>query len=221
MDDKLNIENDQMDDQLHIENEQVDEIPPTSEVKDRPPEPQEVVDTPAKKEITRTRRIWRSFLIWLTVIAVSFLVGVLTLNYVRLRPTNADLMQANQSIVDLEEQISILESQLRNANQKADALQDADTHREFLQVQFDISTARLALANGDVASARASLAGTTQRLDKLLSEIQQADAGLAVSLPQRLSLVISGLEDNISNASVDLGLLAADLQDLVQIIFGE
>jgi len=209
-----------MDDQM--DNEKLEEqTDSTTEVQDEAPVQQETVVSPKKKELTKARRVWRSFLLWLTLIALSFLAGVLTLNYIRLQPTIKELTQAYQTIAGLEDQVSTLTSQLNLANTKADSLQGAETHRDFLQVQLDISSARLALANGDVSAARAALSTTTQRLEDLVPEIQKVDAGLAESLPKRLSLVVSGLEDNLPNASVDLGLLGSDLQDLVNIIYGQ
>jgi len=143
----------------------------------------------------------------------------MTLNFVRLEPTIRELTQVYQDVASLETQGLDLSTQLIFAVDKADSLQEADTHRDFLQVQLDISKARLALANGDVSTARVALIGTTLRLEGLVTEIQRVDAGLAESLPKRLSLVISGLEDNLNNAAVDLGLLAADLQDVVTLIY--
>jgi len=189
-----------------LDNEKLEEQPNPAEV---------------QKETRKARRVWRSILLWLTLIAVTFLAGVLMLNYTRLQPTTRELTQAFQTIAGLEEEVSTLSSQLTTANAKANSLQGVETHRDFLQVQLDISTARLALANGDVSAARSALAGTTQRLEDLVTEIQKVDAGLAESLPKRLSLIVSGLENNVPNASVDLGLLANDLQDLVNIIYGE
>ncbi|HKZ43652.1 MAG TPA: hypothetical protein VJZ78_01285 [Anaerolineales bacterium] len=189
-----------------LDNEKLEEQPNPAEV---------------QKETSKARRVWRSILLWLTLIAVTFLAGVLMLNYTRLQPTTRELTQAFQTIAGLEEEVSTLSSQLTTANAKANSLQGVETHRDFLQVQLDISTARLALANGDVSAARSALAGTTQRLEDLVTEIQKVDAGLAESLPKRLSLIVSGLENNVPNASVDLGLLANDLQDLVNIIYGE
>ncbi|MFC2065079.1 hypothetical protein ACFLXB_08290 [Chloroflexota bacterium] len=220
------LENELVEEQLEgelaeeqLESELVEEQPTTLEVQDEPPQKQDEPVSPKKKELGKARRIWRTFLVWLTVIALSFLVGVLTLNFVRLQPTIRELTQAYNDIASLETQVSDLSTQLISANDKADLLQDAETHRDFLQVQLDISLARLALANGDVTTAKAALIGTTARLEALAAEIEKVDAGLAESLPKRLSLVISGLEDNISNAAVDLGLLATDLQNLVIVIY--
>ena len=73
------------------------------------------------------------------------------------------------------------------------------------------------MANAD----KGALTETTKRLQALIPEIKKVDAGLSDSLPQRLSLVLSGLDGNIDNASVDLGLLADDLQNLVDTLFSK
>ena len=204
-----------------LESEPVEEQPAPLEERDESPVQQDDSVSPKKKELSKARRIWRTFLIWLTVIALSFLTGVLSLNFIRYQPTLEDLTQSYQDVARLEKQVSDLSAQLNSAVKKADSLQGAETHRNFLQVQLDISNARLALTNGDVSAARAALSGTTYGLESLVTEIEKVDAGLADSLPKRLSLVINGLEDNLNNAVVDLGLLAVDLQDLIKIIYDE
>lgn len=209
-----------MDEQM--ENETVEVQPdPKQEVQNEPAVQPEAEKPPKKKELSKGRRVWRKFLLWLTLIAVVFLAGVLTLNYVRLQPTLRELTQAYQTIADLEGQVSDLTAQLAAAESTSDSLQGADAHREFLQVQLDISSARLALEKGDVEAAKGALSETTKRLQALIPEIKKVDAGLSDSLPQRLSLVLSGLDGNIDNASVDLGLLADDLQNLVDTLFSK
>lgn len=209
-----------MDEQM--ENETVEVQPhPEQEVQNEPAVQPEAEKPPKKKELSKGRRVWRKFLLWLTLIAVVFLAGVLTLNYVRLQPTLRELTQAYQTIADLEGQVSDLTAQLAAAESTSDSLQGADAHREFLQVQLDISSARLALEKGDVEAAKGALSETTKRLQALIPEIKKVDAGLSDSLPQRLSLVLSGLDGNIDNASVDLGLLADDLQNLVDTLFSK
>jgi len=204
-----------------LESELVEEQPTPLEDQVESPGQQDDSVSPKKKELSKARRIWRTFLIWLTLIALSFLAGVLSLNFIRYQPTLEDLTHSYQDVASLEKQVSDLSAQLNSAVEKADSLQGAETHRNFLQVQLDISNARLALANGDVSTARAALSGTTYGLESLVTEIEKVDAGLADSLPKRLSLVINGLEDNLNNAVVDLGLLAVDLQDLIKIIYDE
>ncbi|MFN2215437.1 MAG: hypothetical protein ACK2TS_00690 [Anaerolineales bacterium] len=209
-----------MDEQM--ENETVEVQPdPKQEVQNEPAVQPEAEKPPKKKELSKGRRVWRKFLLWLTLIAVVFLAGVLTLNYVRLQPTLRELTQAYQTIADLEGQVSDLTAQLAAAESTSDSLQGADAHREFLQVQLDISSARLALEKGDVEAAKGALSETTKRLQALIPEIKKVDAGLSDSLPQRLSLVLSGLDGNVDNAAVDLGLLADDLQNLVDTLFSK
>ena len=209
-----------MDEQM--ENETVEVQPdPKQEVQNEPAIQPEAEKPPKKKELSKARRVWRKFLLWFTLIAVVFLAGVLTLNYVRLQPTLRELTQAYQTIADLEGQVSDLTAQLAAAESTSDSLQGADAHREFLQVQLDISSARLALEKGDVEAAKGALSETTKRLQALIPEIKKVDAGLSDSLPQRLSLVLSGLDGNVDNAAVDLGLLADDLQNLVDTLYGK
>ena len=100
-------------------------------------------------------------------------------------------------------------------------LEEAQTHLELLQVLSDVNNARLALVDKDVLVAKASLVNTSQRLEDLAPKISAADASLVSSLPQRLTLIFSGMENDVETAKVDLELLAGNLLDIETALFGE
>jgi type II secretory pathway component PulM len=190
----------------------------------------ESVATPAKAEKTqpgRLQRFFRKLLVWLVVIAIAFLAGILTYHFVRYKPlsennvkTQAALDQANQEITDLQaetKKIATLESEKSGLQ---DQLETAAAHSELLQVLVDLSNARLALFQNDVEGAKAALANTPQRLDNLLPFIAKYDTNLAQSMPQRLGLIVSGLERNTETVKIDMELLTKELLEIEGTLFG-
>jgi len=102
-----------------------------------------------------------------------------------------------------------------------DELKTATAHLTLLQVQVDVSTARLALSLKDVEGAKAALFNTQQRLDNLLPRIAIFDPNLAKSMPQRLSLIVSGLKRDPETAKIDLELFTKDLLAIEAALFND
>jgi cytoskeletal protein RodZ len=184
-----------------------------------------------KPKSRRFQRFLRASLIWLVAIAVVFMTGVLTYHFTRYRPLNKTLTQAQSDLVEANQNISDLETRLAAANDKVAALESdnqalqsemdtAKAHLELLRVLVDINNARLALFQNNVEAAKAALTNTSQRLEDLRPSIAEYDASLAKSMPQRLSLIISGLERDVETAKIDLELITKDLLEIEGAIFG-
>ena len=187
---------------------------------------------PAKLQLVRFRRFWRTLLIWLAVVAVAFLAGVLTFNFLRYQPLNerlnqtqSDLTQSNQNVSDLETKLATASNKvttLENDNQTLQSeLDTATTHLELLQALVEINNARLALVDGDVLVAKASLENTSAKLEVLAPRIAEVDTNLAQSMPRRLALILAGLDSDIETAKVDLELLTGNLLDVEAALFDE
>jgi len=187
---------------------------------------------PAKPQMGRLRRFWRATLIWLAVIAVAFLAGILTFNYMRYKPLNERLVQAQGELSQATQSISDLEAKLAVASDKVTALEHdnqalhseldaAQTHLELLQVLAQVNNARLALVDGDIPEAKAALENTSAQLEALAPRIAEVNPALAESMPQRLALILSGLEGDVETAKVDLELLTGNLLDAETALFGE
>ena len=105
------------------------------------------------------------------------------------------------------------------------ALQDeielTTTHLELIQVLVDVSNTRVALFLDDVEEAKATLVNTQQRLENLLPRIAEFDPSLAQDMPQRLNLIISGLDRDIETAKIDLELITKDLLGIEEAVFGD
>ena len=191
-----------------------------------------------KPQLSRSRRFIRRLLIGLVVIGMIFLAGLVSDHYLRYEPlsesfhkTQASLEQANQNMSELQAQTGQLNILLQEANDKVislnrekktlqDELEMATQHLELLRVLVDVSNARLALALNDTEGAKAALVDTRQGLDNFLPRIAEIDPLLAKSMPQRLSLIVSGLERDTETAIIDLGLFANDLLEIEAVMSG-
>jgi TolA-binding protein len=196
------------------------------------PDPTPAPVKPAKPQLGRFHRIWRTVLIWLAVVAIAFLSGMLTFNFMRYKPLNetltqtqGELSQANQRLDELGTQLTATSEKVSILNSDNQALQSeldtANTHLELLQVLVDVTNARLALADGDVPAAKTALQNTSQRLESLAPRIAVVDTNLAESMPQRLTLILSGLDSDVETAKVDLELLTGNLLDAEAALFGQ
>jgi len=196
------------------------------------PDPVPAPAKPAKPQLGRFRRFWRTSLIWLAVVAVSFLAGVLIFNFLRYQPLNERLNQTQSELIQSNQNMSNLEGKLAAASNKVTALENdnqalqseldtATTHLELLQALVDVNNARLALVADDVPAAKAALKNTAQQLDSLAPRIAAVDDNLAQSMPQRLALILAGLDSDIETATVDLELLTGNLLDVEAALFDE
>jgi hypothetical protein len=202
------------------------------------PEPVAISDTPEKPRLGRLRRLIRIVLIWLVVLSIGFLAGLETDQYLRYKPlskaigeTQTALDQANQQISNMQAEIDKLTAANVDANVKITSLEGenktlqdkfktSDAHLKLLQILVDVSNARLALFLNDVEGAKAALTNTPQRLDNLLPFISTFDANLAKSMPQRLNLIVSGLDRDTETVKIDLELFSKDLLEIEAAMFG-
>jgi chromosome segregation ATPase len=187
---------------------------------------------PAKPQLGRFHRFWRTSLIWLAVVALAFLAGVLIFNFLRYQPLNERLNQTQDELTQSNQNISNLEAKLTTTSNKVTILENdnqvlqseldtATTHLELLQVLVDVNNARLALVDGDVPAAKASLKNTSAKLEVITPRIAEVDTNLAQSMPQRLALILAGLDSDIETAKVDLELLTGNLLDVETALFDE
>lgn len=194
----------------------------------------------AQQGTDRLQRLLRRMSIWLAIVVVVFFAGGVTDHYLRYKPLSdsfveirTTLDQANQDIGHLQGEVNSLEASLKAANSRVEALENenkmlqdelasAKTHLNLLQMRTDINNARLALFEEHIEGAKTALADAPQRLDELLPRIDAISPNLAESLPQRLNLILSGLErDNLENVKIDLELFMKDLLEIEAALFGE
>ena len=189
-------------------------------------------DKPVSPPAGGMPRFLRLGLIWLGVLLVTFLAGVLTYHFVRYQPTAASLVQANQSVANLQTKSDGLTRQLEIANGKIATLEsenqvlqtglaDSNVHIELLKALTDINAAHIALSNQDISGAKVALSNTENQLDSLKPSIASVDAALADNISQRLALIVAGMERDADSAKVDLELLAKNLLDVETLLFSK
>lgn len=203
------------------------------ELEESQPKQETTAETKAEKEPpSRFVRFLRKALIGLAIVAVIFFAGFLTDHFTRYRPLSADLEQtrseleqANLDLSELEEENDELTTDNRAAKNEIADLEDeltaAKANLMFYQVLVDVNTAQLELFLENIEGAQAALADTEDNLEDLLPFITEVDPELALSLPRRLELIISGLERDPETARIDLELLTKDLLELEPLLVGE
>jgi chromosome segregation ATPase len=185
-----------------------------------------------KPKLGRGRRIWRTALIWMVVIAAALLIGLLADHFMRYKPTHETLLQTQSELSQASLTNNDLKARLATGDDKIATLESTNqtlqseldstkAHLELLRVLVDVSNARIALFLDDVEGAKAALTNTPQRLENLRPSITEYDTSLAQSMPQRLNLIVSGLERDVETAKIDLELFTKDLLEVEAAIFGD
>ncbi len=208
-----------------IEAEAAPEPPPPPLEMPEPPAPPEAPEPPEveppPKEPSRVGRLARSLLRWTVALLVVFAVGVGATWFARVQPQaqrietlEADLAAAvaSRDALDLEVQA------LRTVR---DELAATQRHLELLQVLVDVTSARLAVEQEDVLSARAALAGTEARLRALQRQLSGGEASAVAGMLDRLQLVLDELDEDAFAAQRDLEVMANNLIALERSLFGE
>lgn len=186
----------------------------------KPEEEQEEVRE--KKPPTRFQLFLRKALIGLGIVALIFLAGFLTDHFTRFRPLSESFNETQTQLEDANQAVSELNTELERMTRINQAAQDeidsleaelaaVRANAQFYQVLVNINAARLQLFLEDVEGAQAALAETQDLLEELLPAIEKADPNLALSLPRRLDLIISGLARDPETGLIDLELFTKDL----------
>jgi hypothetical protein len=228
-----------------MDKKNTDQLPDQSSpemIEDAAPPAAETAAAPAKeekKQLSRPQLFFRKILIWLVIIVIAFSAGMIADHFLRYKPlsddnveTQAALDQSHQDLSDMQagiDELNILTQEAADTITKLEndkkALQDeietTTTHMELLQVLVDVSNARVALFLDDVQEAKDTLVNTQQRLEKLLPRIAEFDPGLAQDMPQRLNLIISGLDRDTETVIIDLELITGDLLNIEEAVFGD
>ncbi|MFU8827423.1 MAG: hypothetical protein ACNA70_08020 [Brevefilum sp.] len=186
----------------------------------KPVEEQEEVRE--KQPPTRFQLFLRKALIGFGIVALIFLAGFLTDHFVRyvpladtLKTTQAQLEEANQAVGELRAELERMTRINQAAQDEIDSLEAelfaVRANALFYQVLVDVNTARLMVFLEDIEGAQSALASTQDVLEDLLPVIEKADPDLALSLPRRLDLIISGLGRDPETGLIDLELFTKDL----------
>ncbi len=194
------------------------------------PEPVAEPEAPPQ-EPGRTQVFFKKLLRWSVLVSLFFLAGLLSAYFFLYKPVAQNLAETQDRLADAVQQAEELKSRLtaaettvtglKSENETLQAeLDEANDHLSLIQVLVDVSTARLALVFEDVPGAKLALTDTPAHLERLSARIAEYDANLASSMPQRLSLILSGLESDPKTAEIDLELLTKNLLDVEKALFG-
>lgn len=194
------------------------------------PMAEEAADAPAMPG--RFQRIMTPVLRWTVLFVVVFGLGVLAAMLLRVRPQTSELEQLRQdtaaavlALDALEIQVSEQQSEISRLEKDNSSLEEqveeADLHHLILQTLVDVTRAEVALYEMDTTTARASLAGTEEKLGALKDTVATQDRETIDNMSTRLTIVLSELDDDPETALIDLGVLDMSLSALERSLFGE
>lgn len=167
----------------------------------------------------------KKVLVWLVVVLIAFAAGFLLNHFLLYQPINAErialkdqLEETTDNLSQLEAENSRLSTQL---DQTRDDLESATANALYYQLLVDVNQARVKLFMDDVEGAQESLVNTQDTLQDLLPVIESIDADLALSLPRRLDLIVSGIVRDPETGMIDLELFTLDLLALEPLLFSD
>jgi hypothetical protein len=201
------------------------EAPPVEPelLEEEPPELMPEVEPPPP---SRFSLLLNRALRWITGIMLVFVLGVAAMWAIRVRPTQAELNSLQAEMDAMQDQITILEDQVLSLlplEEENASLQEELTQTEqqmaIRGVLVDVTSAQLAMAQEDTFAAKAALAGTDDRIQKLDMELVGTDT--LEGLRTRLALVVDELDSDAFAAQRDLQILANNLISLERSLFGE
>jgi uncharacterized membrane-anchored protein YhcB (DUF1043 family) len=194
-----------------------------------PPEPVEEVEAAVEVEVpppSRFRLFLNRALRWVTGFMLVFVLGVVAMWAIRVRPVQAELQSLQTELEAMQEQAATLEEQVQsllpleeeNASLLAE-LAKTEQQMAIRGVLVDVTSAQLAMAQEDPLAAKAALVGTDDRMKALDVELVGTDT--LEGLRNRLTLVVDELDSDAFAAQRDLQILANNLISLERSLFGE
>lgn len=192
------------------------------------PEGRQVEPPTQPRKPGRVGRIVRRGLQWITAGGVVFLLGVLIVFFVRVRPQADQIKRLERTLDETRTEVESLQSRidrLEPLEEEIDQLEDElavkDHHLDLLAVLVDVTNAQLGLAKGEPATAAGALEMTDRRLRSLQQGLDDPEEQTVQGMRDRLRLVVQEIETDEFAAENDLEILANNLVDLERTLFGE
>lgn len=201
------------------------EVPPVEPelLEEEPPEIMPEVEPPPP---SRLRLLLNRALRWIVVFMLVFALGIVATWVIRVSPAQAEVKSLQAELDALQDQITTLDDQVQSLlpleEENASLLEQiAQTEQQMAirGVLVDVTSAQLAMAQEDTFAAKAALAGTDDRLQKLDIELVGTDT--LEGLRTRLALVVDEIDSDAFAAQRDLQILANNLITLERSLFGE
>ncbi len=217
----MNEEGVQANDELEskIEAPDVEAVEAEKPVTETKQEVLEDAETPAPSEPVKPKRRLRRFLFWTLCILGLFALGLVATWFFQVGPLTIELEKARIEIESLESELEDLRPLPAENEQLSDALETSESHRRLLDVLVNVTSAQLALAQGDTVAAKTALAGTMASLIELEENLSAEDAETVRDLIDRLELLQGELDTDEFAASRDLEILAKHLLSLERSLF--
>lgn len=217
------------------QDDSADTIVPDNNKEEVPPE-----------EESRRRRFFRKFFRWTVGLLVVFGLGFLAAIFMIYNPKVDELDQsknnlndAGATISELEEQIDSLQGQIDGLNKQIDTLSQTITdletqnqeltaqhdgfnlHIALLRARTDVVSAQVELYADNPAQARVLLESTNETLALIESLLPDDLKDVVSPLQNRLELAIGEIDNDPETAIADLGILAGDLLEIENALFGD
>ena len=164
-------------------------------------------------------------LVWLVVVLIAFAAGFLLNYFLLYQPINAERSALEGQLEETIETVSRLETENSRISTQLDetmeALEAATANALYYQLLVDVNQARVKLFMDDIEGAQESLVTTQDTLEALLPLIESIDADLALSLPRRLDLIVSGIVRDPETGMIDLELFTLDLLALEPLLISD
>lgn len=181
---------------------------------------------PEPREPSRIGRWLRQSLRWLAGMGIVFVMGVLVVFFVRVRPQSDTIKSLRLDLQETETEVQELQTSLErlvpleeeNEELRAD-LEVRDRHLGLLAVLVDVTRAQLALAQDQPGEAKASLEATDSLLAELEEGVSEDHQDTVSNLRDRLNLVLDEIDSDTFAAERDLEILANNIVDLERALF--
>jgi hypothetical protein len=174
----------------------------------------------------RSRLFLRRALRWAAGLLIVFALGALAATWFLYRPQTQELaaaraaqQQSQARIAELEGQVDRLQP-LGETNETLQAqLEQAEARTQLLATLVEVNRARLALANENLPEAQEGLSGAGQGLTELARLVGPGEREQVAAMQSRLELVRGEIEQDAFAAQSDLGVIAANLEQLEETLF--
>ncbi|HBX68493.1 MAG TPA: hypothetical protein DEH25_03675 [Chloroflexi bacterium] len=223
--------------------EPVDIFPETEGAEETEETGDDKTDQP--KEETRSRLFFRKVIRWtaglLLVFGLGFLAAIFSIYNPKvdeLGKSQNEIKSASDTISELEGQIAALQDQISRLNGQIDTLNqnitnleeqnqalvaeqnDFNLHIALLKARADITNAQVEIFDGNPAQAKVLLQSTDQTLTAIESLLPDDLKDVVAPLHTRLNLALGEIENDPETAIDDLSILAGDLLEIENALFG-
>ncbi len=186
--------------------------------------PDEEPKAPTPKD-SRAGGFLKRALRWVVTFLVVFTLGIVAMQFVRVRPLTDERDSLSQSLAeaqatqqDLQAEIDRLEGVEQENQALTETLQQTEVKLALLNILVDVTRAQLALAQEDPLRVAAALQGTGEKLATLRELMGDSDLG---GIRERLVLVLSEVDGDPFAAERDLEILANTLLEIERELSGE